>query len=98
MNPNEASANKTYNITGNTTTQLTGKLVLIAIVINTKGSGSNTAEIYNSGSTTENKIGKLDTTANVGRIEYDIPMLNGIRIVTSTGTAGDLTVIYAETP
>ena len=98
MNPNEASANQTYNITTNGVTNLVGKFVLVAIVINTKGTSSNTLTIYDSDSTTENKKGKLDTTASIGRIEYGIPMYKGIYLVTATGTAPDVTVIYSPTP
>lgn len=98
MNANEASANKYYNITANTTTTLTGKLVLIRVVINKKGASSNTATIYaDAYATPEYKIGQIDTTANVGSIEYGIPCLTGIHIVTATGTAGDITIIYKET-
>lgn len=104
MNPNEASANKTYNITTNGITQIPvpanprRKLVLIALVVNTKGASSNTAIIYDSATTEENKIGTIDTVNTFGRIEYGIPIYNGLRIVTATGTAPDITVIYSETP
>jgi hypothetical protein len=103
MNPNETSANKTYNITTNGNTVITGhKLVLIRIVVNKKGASSNTATIYNStqaqGADPSKKIGTIDTTDRVGSIEYGIPMLNGIFIVTATGTAPDLSVVYKETP
>lgn len=102
MNPNEASANKTYNITTNGITQIpvpanpVGKLVLVRVIVNTKGASSNTATIYDSASTEENKKGKIDTTASVGAIECGYPIFNGLRIVTETGTAPDLTVVYKE--
>lgn len=98
MNPNEASANLTRNITNNTTTKISGKFVLLAIVINTKGASSNIAKIYDSVNSDERLQGTLDTTVEIGRIEYNVPMLNGIRIVTEVGTPADLTLIYAETP
>ena len=108
MNPNEASANKTYNITANGTTFIpipanpAGKLVLVRLVINTKGGSSNTATIYDSnetiGANAEKRKGILDTTANVGSIEYGFPCFNGIYIVVATGTAPDITVVYAEAP
>ena len=98
MNANEASANKFYNITGNGSTTLDGKLVLIRVVVNTKGGSSNTATVYaDAYPTPEYKIGKIDTTASVTSIEYGIPCLTGIHIVTATGTAADLTVVYKET-
>src|SRR3990167_2722736 len=101
MNPQEASANKSKNITTNGLTSITGKLVLIAIVINTKGASSNTAKIYddaNGEETPEKLKGTIDTTDRVGRIEYGLPMYEGINIRTATGTPADITVIYAETP
>ena len=76
-------------------------MVLIAIVINTKGASANTAKIYNDvdgEETPEKLIGTLDTTDRVGTIEYGLLMDEGINIRTATGTAADLTVIYAETP
>lgn len=108
MNPNESSANKRINITTNGTTVLpvpsnpSRKFVLIRIVINAKGASSNTATIYDSnetiGANNEQLIGKIDTTANIATLEYGLPLYNGIYIVTATGTAPDLTVVYAETP
>ena len=101
MNPNEASANKSRNITNNGLTSITGKFVFIAIVINTKGGSSNTIKIYddvNGEETPENLKATIDTTEAAKRLDYGIPMLKGINIRTATGTAADLTVIYAETP
>ena len=108
MNPHEASANKTYNITQNGTTFIplpanpAGKLVLVRIIVNTKGASSNTAAIYDSnetiGANNERKKGTLDTVNTIGSIEYGLPMFNGIYIVVATGTAADMTVVYAETP
>lgn len=108
MNPNEASANKTYNITTNGTTVIpvpsnpTQKLVLVRIVVNTKGASSNTAAIYDStetlGANDEYKKGTLDTVNTLGNVEYGFPMYNGIYIITATGTAADLTVVYKTTP
>src|SRR3990167_2829376 len=102
MNPNEASANKTYNITTNTTTVIPGKFVLVRIIVNKKGASSNTATIYDStealGVNSDYKKGIVDTTDKVGNIECGFPVFNGIYIVTETGTAPDLTVVYAETP
>jgi len=102
MNSNDQSDNKTYNITTNGTTILPGKLVLIRIVVNTKGASSNTATIYDSteaiGANAERKKGELDTTSAVGNVEYGFICYDGIYIDVNTGTAPDLTVIYKETP
>ena len=107
-NPNESSANKTYNITTNGTVILpvptngNNKLVLIALVVNGKGGTGATAAIYDSnetlGANAELKKGTLDTVNVFGRIEYGFPCFNGIYIVVGGGTAPDITVIYSETP
>ena len=96
MNPQQASSNLTRNITTNGTTQITGRFVLIRIIVNTKGASSNTAKIYDSATTEENLIGTIDTTVTERTIECGYPVSNGIRIVTKTGTAPDLTIVYAE--
>src|SRR3990167_6360172 len=101
MNPNEASANLSRNTTTKGLTSISGKFVLIAIVINTKGGSSNTAKIYddvNGEETPENLIATIDTTGATIRLDYGLPMLKGINIRTATGTDADLTVIYAPTP
>ena len=108
MNPNEASANKTYNINTNGTVVLpipanpVGKLVLIRIVNNKAGGSGNTAVIYDSnetiGANDEQKKGTLDTVNVLGSVEYGFPCFNGIYIVVGGGTAPDLTVVYKETP
>ena len=108
MSPNEASANKSYNLTSLGTTIIpvptngNNKLVLIALVVNTKGASSNTATLYDSnatiGANAENKKATIDTVNTFGRIEYGIPIYYGIYIVGATGTPADITVIYAETP
>jgi len=108
MNPNEASANKTYNVNAIGTVVIplpanpSGKLILVRVIVNTKGGSSNTATIYDSnetlGANTSYLKGKIDTTANVGSIECGYPMFNGIYIVIATGTAADLTIVYKQTP
>jgi hypothetical protein len=97
MNPNEASANKYYNITTNGDTLIEGRIVLIRIVVNTKGGSSNTATLFD-GTDSSDKVGTIDTTITERVIEYGIPLLNGLKITTATGSAPNLTVIYAETP
>ena len=76
--------------------------MLVRIIVNTKGASSNTATIYDSteaiGANAERKKGKVDTTVNVGAIEYGFPCYDGIYIVVETGTAPDMTVVYAPTP
>lgn len=105
------SANQTYNITTNGITVIpvpktpqgaNSKWILVRIIVNTKGASSNTATIYDSnetiGANAEFKKGTLDTVNTLGSVEYGFPMYNGIYIVTATGTAPDLTIVYKETP
>lgn len=85
------------NINSNTTTQvLTGAGVLRAICINTKGASANTASVYDATSGTSNIFAVLDTvnTPPAGCLQYDAAVSNGIRIITATGTAADMTVMY----
>ena len=108
MNPNEASANKTFNITTNGTTIIpvpsnpTQKWVLISVIVMTKGGSGHTAQIFDSnatlGANTDYKKGTLDTVNTLGNVPMQFPMYNGIYIVTGGGTAADLTVVYKTTP
>lgn len=100
MNPNLVSANKTYNITQNGTTILPGKLILVGLIINTKGASSNVISIYDSnatlGASASLKKGQIDTTIAPIFIPCGYPMFNGIYIASATGTAADITVVYAD--
>ncbi len=108
MNPNEASANKTYNITTNGVVTLPvptnpkAKLVLLALVVNTKGGSGSTIGIFDStealGADSQLKKGNLDTATAIGTVTYNFPCFNGIYLVVGGGTAPDVTVVYAETP
>ena len=97
---NANTANKTLNIKTNGTTVIAGKFLLVAIVVGVKGASSNTAAIFDStvtlGTDSDYAKGILDTVNTLGRVEYGIPMFNGIYIVTATGTAPDLLVIYRD--
>lgn len=93
------SANKSYNITTNGLTTLPGRWIFEAIVINTAGASSNTATLYDDvegEETPEKRKATIDTTSAIGRLDYGLPMFDGINIRTATGTAPDLTVIYKE--
>ena len=82
-------------------TSTPGKFVLVAIVINTKGGSSNTVKIYDDVSgeeTPEQLIATIDTTEAAKRLDYGLPMYRGINIRVATGTAANLTLIYAPTP
>lgn len=102
MNPQEASGNKTYNITGNGVTIIPGKFVLIALLVGTKGGAGHTATIYDSneaiGANPERKKATIDDVNTYGRIDLGFPVFNGIYIVHGGGTTSDITLIYSDTP
>lgn len=82
------------NIATNTTTQvLTGGGVLHTICVNTAGASANVASVYDAISGTSPLVAAIDTTAK-GCYTYDAGMTTGIRVITATGSAGDLTVTY----
>lgn len=95
---NVNTANKYYNVNTLGTTTIPGHWLLVAIVVGTKGASSSVATLYDSttdlGANAQYRIGVLDTVNTFGRIEYGIPLLNGIYIVNATGTSADMTVIY----
>lgn len=102
MNPNLSSATKSYNITENGDTIIPGKLVLVAIVVNTKGGAGNTCQIFDSTATigvnASRKKATLDCATMIGAVPYGIFMGDGIFLRVGSGTKPDLTLIYAETP
>lgn len=89
-------ANSYKNITTNTTTVVKAAPgELFSITINSKGATSNIAQVYDNTSATGSPIATIDTTAQIGTLTYNVAMLTGITIVTSAGTAADITVAYA---
>lgn len=81
------------NINSNTTTTVkSGAGFLHLININKKGATGNTATLYDSITGAGTVLGVIDTTDKTGPQQYDIVFTNGLTIVTSTGTAADLTV------
>lgn len=83
------------NITTLTTTTVkSGSGLLHAIVINTKGTTASTATIFDNTVGSGTKIGTLDTTAATGTLLYDTVFATGLTIVTATGVAPDITVVY----
>jgi hypothetical protein len=85
------------HINSNATTLVkSGTGFLNRIIINNKGSGSNTATIYDSLTGSGTVIGVLDTTvADAMSIQYGIAFANGLTIVTATGTSADMTVAFS---
>lgn len=77
-----------------TTPVKNGAGVLHNIAINTKGLTANIATVYDGPAATGAVIGVIDTTANVGFVNFDVQFLTNLTIVTSAGTAADLTVSF----
>ena len=108
MNISDLSAVKTYNLKTLGDTILVPpveshkKLVLLGIVINTKGASSNVIKIYDSNESIGKDIsrlkGTLDTVTTIGKFEYGFPCFDGIYLACEAGTAPDATILYAETP
>ena len=88
----------TYNtyahISTNTTTTIAGApRILVAICINTKGASSNVATVYD-GTSSDTAIAVIDTTVTYGCLTYNVALSKGLAVVTATGTAADLTLVY----
>lgn len=89
-----ASSYAHLNSTG-TTTIKSGAGILRRVVINTKGSASNTFTIYDNTSGSGTVIAAIDTVNGVsGHFEYNAAFSTGLTVVGATGTSADITVIY----
>ncbi len=66
---------------------------LKSVVINQKG-GSNILTVFDNTSATGAHIAAIDTTSQVGTINYDVPFTTGLYISGTAGTAPDVTFIY----
>jgi len=87
--------NNYENINTNTTTTVkSGSGVLKRIVVNMAGASSNTCTIYDNTSGTGTIIGTIDPVHTQIVFEYDVVFNTGLTIVTATGTAADLTIVY----
>ena len=77
-----------------TTTIKSGAGVLKRVTVNTLGSASNTCTIYDNTAGSGTIIAVIDPTLARGIFEYDLVFNTGLTIVTATGTAADLTIVY----
>ena len=77
-----------------TTTIKSGAGVLKRVTVNTLGSASNTCTIYDNTAGSGTIIAVIDPTQAQRTFEYDLVFSTGLTIVTATGTAADLTVVY----
>lgn len=82
--------------TNATTTVKSGAGTLHAIIFNKVGASANTATVYDNTAGSGTIIALFDTTATglLGSIIYDLKFTTGLTIVTATGTAADITVVY----
>ncbi len=86
---------KKSNISTNTTTLVkTGEGVLHTIVMNDQGASSNTIKLYDGIDANGTLFATIDSVTTTGTLLYDAQLLVGLCIVTATGTAGDITVMY----
>ena len=89
-----ASSYAHLNSTG-TTTIKTGAGIFRRLVVNTKGSSSNTFTIYDNTVGSGTVIATIDTVNAVGGFfEYGLAFSIGLTVVSATGTSADITVIY----
>lgn len=87
--------NNYENINTNTTTVVkSGSGVLKRIVVNKAGAYSNTCTIYDNTSGTGTIIGTINPVYTQIVFEYDVVFNTGLTIVTATGAAADLTIVY----
>lgn len=88
-----ASSNKYKNITTAATTVVkSGSGILERIIVNSGGSGS-TIAIYDNTSAATTLIGTA-TSASQATLIYGCRFSTGLTIVTASGTAADITVVY----
>lgn len=81
--------------TNTTTTVKSGAGILHKIVINTKGASANIATVYDNTAGSGTVIAIIDTVnLNPQSLIYDLAFATGLTIVTATGTAADITVVY----
>lgn len=65
------------------------------VVINSKGATANTLTLYDNAATaTGNVLGVIDTTANVGFLEFECGINNGLVAVLAVGTSADVSIIF----
>lgn len=77
-----------------TTTIKSGAGVLKRVTVNTLGSALNTCTIYDNTAGSGTIIAVIDPTLARGTFEYDLVFNTGLTIVTHTGIAADLTIVY----
>lgn len=92
----ELTRPKSVNITSNTTTVCKlGAGTLHKIILNKAGGNTNTITIYDNTAASGTIIGTItNVIGSIDSLLYDLDFYTGLTILTQTGTAGDLTVVY----
>jgi hypothetical protein len=90
---NKSSSFSNITTTG-TTTIKSGAGIFRRLVINTKGSASNTFTIYDNTAGSGTVIATIDTVNSTGSLEYGLAFSTGLTIVSASGTSANATVIY----
>jgi hypothetical protein len=68
---------------------------LFNVTINSKGGSSNVLTLYDNIVASGKVIAVIDTTTNVGVLNYDLDFATGLSYTMGTGTAADVTVSYS---
>lgn len=71
-----------------------GAGTIVAVMINTKGSTSNTLTLYDGTTTAGTVLAILDTTASLTYLPYNMSYQTGFLYTLLAGTAADLTIMY----
>lgn len=69
---------------------------LAGVTINTKGASANILTLYDGLNSSAPVIAVIDTTSSVGSINFEgLVLQTGLTAILGTGTAADVTVVYA---
>lgn len=91
----EDAVNNGYaHVSSNTTTTIKSGSGILSTVCLNKAGITNTATLYDNTAGSGTVIAVIDTTLTVGTRAYDAVFSTGLTVVTSGGTAADLTLSY----
>lgn len=77
-----------------TTTVVSRNGTLHGITINTKGATGNTLTVYDNTAGSGTVIAIIDTTGATANLIYDVQFVNGLTVVSASGTGADLTIAW----
>ena len=89
-----ATSEYVYLSANGTTTAKSGAGVLRRIVVGTKGSLLNTLTVYDNTTATGSIIALIDTSEQVGSLNFEVDFTTGLTLVLAGGTAARVTVIF----